>query len=145
MGQTKSTWTRSPNIRCSHRWVIMQYIALLLLTASLGVPDKTGLIDYITDLRDYITVLALYFSVWLYHWFSFFTESADSVVELPCPCVCLSVCLCHRVHFFSRPLIGPEITWSVRGVQAPQKRKFFGDHPKKSFLGDPPRVFFVFF
>ena len=60
MEQTKSTWTRSPNIRWSHRWVIMQYIALLLLTASLGVPDKTGLIDYITDLRDYITDLRDY-------------------------------------------------------------------------------------
>ena len=24
--------------------------------------------------------------------------------------VCLCVCLCHRVQFFSRPLIGPQIT-----------------------------------
>ena len=27
--------------------------------------------------------------------------------------VCLSVCLCHRVQFFPRPLSGPEITQSV--------------------------------
>ena len=34
---------------------------------------------------------------------------ADSVIELPCPDVAMSVCLCHWVHFF-RPLIGPEVT-----------------------------------
>ena len=46
-----------------------------------------------------------------------FTNSAllaELVLESPCPCVCLSVCLsfclCHRVQFFSRPLIGPQIT-----------------------------------
>ena len=27
-----------------------------------------------------------------------------------CVSVCLSVCMCHRVQFFSRPLIGPQIT-----------------------------------
>ena len=27
-----------------------------------------------------------------------------------CVCVCVSVCLRHRVQFFSRPLIGPQIT-----------------------------------
>ena len=30
--------------------------------------------------------------------------------------VCLSVCLCHRVQFFSRPLIGPEVTCSGPGL-----------------------------
>ena len=46
-----------------------------------------------------------------------FTDSAlwaGSVIESPCPSVCqyvcLSVCLCHQVQFFSRPLIGPEVT-----------------------------------
>ena len=29
-----------------------------------------------------------------------------------CLSVCLSVCPCHQVQFFSRPLIGPEVTWS---------------------------------
>ena len=35
---------------------------------------------------------------------------ADSVIESPCPCVCLFVCLRHRVQFFSRPIIGPDVT-----------------------------------
>ena len=46
-----------------------------------------------------------------------FTNSAllaELVLESPCPSVCLSVChsvcLCHRVQFFSKPLIGPQIT-----------------------------------
>ena len=37
---------------------------------------------------------------------------ADSVIESPCP----SVVLCHRAQFFSRPVIGPEVTWSVPGL-----------------------------
>ena len=45
---------------------------------------------------------------------------ADSVIESQCPSVCLSVCLClflrHQMQFFARPLIGPEITWSVPGL-----------------------------
>ena len=32
-----------------------------------------------------------------------------------CVSVCLSVCLRHRVQFFSRPLIGPQITRSFEG------------------------------
>ena len=32
-----------------------------------------------------------------------------------CLFVCLSVCLHHRVQSFSRPLIGPEVTWSDLG------------------------------
>ena len=42
-----------------------------------------------------------------------FTESvhwADSVIESPCPSVSMFVCLCHQVQFFSRPLIGPQVT-----------------------------------
>ena len=35
---------------------------------------------------------------------------AGSVIESPCPDVCVFLCLRHRVQFFSRPLIGPEIT-----------------------------------
>ena len=35
---------------------------------------------------------------------------ANSVIELPCLCVCLDVCLRHQVQFFPRPLIGPEVT-----------------------------------
>ena len=30
--------------------------------------------------------------------------------------VYLCVVLCHRVQFFSRPLIGPQVTWSVPGL-----------------------------
>ena len=45
-----------------------------------------------------------------------FTNSASlgrvghRVAMSVCLSVCISVCLRHRVHFFSRPLIGPEIT-----------------------------------
>ena len=59
---------------------------------------------------------------------------ADSVIESPCSSVCLSVILsfclsvwlCHLVQFF-RPLIGPEITWSVPGLsfEEKNKRKYF--------------------
>ena len=45
--------------------------------------------------------------------------------------VCLSVCLpvCYPVQFFSRPLFGPEITWSVPGpslvLPPPKKNSVF--------------------
>ena len=51
-----------------------------------------------------------------------FTNSAPlgrvghRVAMFVCLWVCLSVCLRHWVQFFSRPLIGPEITWSVPGL-----------------------------
>ena len=35
---------------------------------------------------------------------------AELVIESPCPSVCLWFCLRHRVQFFSRPLIGPQVT-----------------------------------
>ena len=41
---------------------------------------------------------------------------ADSVIESSCPPVCVCVCLRHRVQFFFRPLIGPQVTWSVPGI-----------------------------
>ena len=46
--------------------------------------------------------------------YPFFTESAllaDSVIELPCPSVCLFTP--SDVVFFFRPFIGPEMIWSV--------------------------------
>ena len=46
-----------------------------------------------------------------------FTDSAlwaGSVIESPCPSVCLSVCLCHRVQFFPRPFIGQKKKISTR-------------------------------
>ena len=46
--------------------------------------------------------IRLHFSLNQPHW-------ADSVIESQC----LDVCLRHRMHFFFRPLIGPDITWSV--------------------------------
>ena len=47
-----------------------------------------------------------------------FTESAalhwaNSVIEMPCQSVVLSVCLRHRMQFFVKPLSGPKITWSI--------------------------------
>ena len=53
-------------------------------------------------------------------WVNFFSRFslnrphwADSVIESPCPFVCTSVCLRHRLHLFSRPLNGPEVTWGI--------------------------------
>ena len=59
--------------------------------------------------RLYVTSQLFKFSPTWPHWAKF-------VIELPCPYVCLSVCLRHRVQFFPRPLIGPEVTWSVPGL-----------------------------
>ena len=45
--------------------------------------------------------------------FLIFIESAhwaDSIIESRCPSVCLCVCLSLFMRFFSRPLIGPQIT-----------------------------------
>ena len=49
------------------------------------------------------TEMLYIFSLNQAHW-------ANSVIESRCPSVCLCVCLRHRMQFFPRPLIGPEIT-----------------------------------
>ena len=42
---------------------------------------------------------------------------AELVIELPCACVCLCLCVCAiECSFFSRPLIGPQITLSDPGL-----------------------------
>ena len=49
---------------------------------------------------------------------SFFKASAlwaDAFIELWCQYICLSVCPLFML-FFSRPLIGPQVTWSIQGL-----------------------------
>ena len=47
---------------------------------------------------------------------------AELVIELPCACVCLCLCVCAiECSFFSRPLIGPQTTWTDPGLSLPVK------------------------
>ena len=73
---------------------------------------------------------------------------SDLVIKLPCLSICLCHCLRHRMHFFSRPLIGAEVTWSVPGLSLhppPSTKKFIPHpHPKKCFfMTSPPKILFL--
>ena len=77
-------------------------------------------------------LLGLHFGIFFWYWCYYphtsrdcvflvcriFTESASlgQFSHRVAGSVCQDVCLRHRVQFFPRPLIGPEITWSVPGL-----------------------------
>ena len=93
-GQAFSDWQQGIEVECAG--MCLFYVIPLLVIC---IPSRFNLNQIIPSSAGGLGPSTGLFSLNRPHW-------ADSVIESPCP----SVCLCHRIQFFSRPLIGPEVT-----------------------------------
>ena len=91
------------------------YFALYSHTQVLFISEKNNL-DMLevlyTSIWSYETsnIASLDYLIGAFHQLGPLGRVGLRVAMSVCLCVCVSVILCHRVQFFSRPLIGPQIT-----------------------------------